>query len=69
MSTRLARRAVNRQRNEAAMLRRAVDRWLTTGTVPVAHIVADLNELEDAPVVLPPALVLSMQNAAHAALA
>jgi len=51
------------------MLRRAVDRWLTTGTVPVAHIVADLNELEDAPVVLPPAPVLSMPNAAHAALA
>ena len=69
MSTRLVRRAVNRQTNEAAMLRRAVDRWLTTGTVPVAHIVADLNELEDAPVVLPPAPVLSMPNAAHAALA
>jgi hypothetical protein len=69
MSTRQARRAVNRQRNEAAMLRRAVNRWLTTGTVPVAHIVADLDELEDAPVVLAPAPVLLMPNAAHAALA
>jgi hypothetical protein len=68
MATQERCRAGRRPANEAAMLRRVVKQWITTGTVPVAHIVADLVELEDAPAALP-TIVLSLPNPAQAALA
>jgi hypothetical protein len=69
MFTRQARRVINYQRSEAATLKRVVERWVETGTVPVVHIVADLDELEGAPVKPLPALVPSAPNATHVAAA
>ena len=46
MSIRAMRRVVRRE-NEGVMLRRMAKRWLATGAVPVAHIVADLNDAEE----------------------
>jgi hypothetical protein len=69
MFTRPARRVINYQKSEAATLKRVVELWVATGTVPVVHIVADLNELEDTPVMLPLAPVPSAPNATRVAVA
>ena len=69
MFTRKARRVINYQKSEAATLKRVVERWVATGTVPVVHIVADLDELEGAPVMLPPAPVSAAPNATRVAVA
>jgi hypothetical protein len=38
---------IGRRKNENVMLQRMAERWLATGTVPVAYIVVDLNEPQD----------------------
>ena len=59
-----------RRENEGVMLRRMAKWWLATGTVPVAHIVADLNDADEAtttgtgtPAVLPTPSALLATNA------
>jgi hypothetical protein len=61
MSVRQLYRVGRRLKNESVMLQRMAERWLATGTVPVAYIVADLNEPDDTSAMLagPPGIIPS----------